>query len=44
MTDTMKLNDNLDKIPEDNGIDIELMEKMDRYGIDIRFLLNKKDD
>lgn len=44
MTGIIKSNNEPEKIPEDNGIDIELMEKMDRYGIDIRFLLDKKDN
>lgn len=44
MTEIIKSNTEPKKIPEDNGIDIELMEKMDRYGIDIRFLLDKKDN
>jgi len=44
MTEVLNTNNETEVENKNNDIDIELMEKMDRYGIDIRFLLDKKDN
>lgn len=44
MDNKVILIENWEKDKKDTTINIELMQKMDRYWIDIRFLLDKKDE